>query len=191
MFHKLIWTLYLLVFFSALIKTCSSTLSEAKRRRWRAPIVAIYRPLGTRMLGQDLSPKAKNLFFSFFFFIGLFFLNGLAFVCLPQTFCCEGFELILLIVLPGRNLDLNLLWNLVPDNDIPLGQYQRHCSGAKCVVVLNIEKKIYNFPSILAKLSPAIGLSWLLSTPNLPPVFPNSEEPVSIISSGAIHSRSA
>ena len=147
--------------------------------------------IGDKNAWPGLVTKGKKSFFFILLFYWAVFLNSLAFVCLSQTFCCEGFELILLIVLPGRNLDLNLLRNLVPDNDIPLGQYQRHCSGAKCVVVLNIEKKIYNFPSILAKLSPAIGLSWLLSTPNLPPVFPNSEEPVSIISSGAIHSRSA
>ena len=72
-----------------------------------AAIVAIYRPLGTRM-PEQVHSEMLSCFFLFSFLLFDFFL-GPAFVCLSQAFCCEGSELILLIVLLGRNLDLNLL----------------------------------------------------------------------------------
>ena len=65
--------------------------------------------IGDKNAWPGLVTKGKKSFFFILLFYWAVFLTGLAFVCLSQTFCCEGFELILLIVLPGRNLDLNLL----------------------------------------------------------------------------------
>lgn len=57
----------------------------------------------------DQSQSRKILSSFLFTFYSLDFFLGPVFVCLSQAFCSEGSELILLIVLPGRNLDLNLL----------------------------------------------------------------------------------
>ena len=137
----------------------------------------------------DQSQSRKILSSFLFTFYSLDFFLGPVFVCLSQAFCSEGSELILLIVLPGRNLDLNLLWNLVPDMP-PLGQYQSlglgHQVCGRGVRFGRGEKRrrkvgFWGGP-VWQNWEELVGLTWLLSTPISPPVFPNS--PVSIISSG-------
>ena len=126
---------------------------------------------GTR---PERVPQNTPFHFSFclfpLFFLPFFlfrFFSVFPFVCLSQAFCCEGSELILLIVLPGRNLDLNLLGNLVPD--IPLGQYQSLGFGHQVQVCLwksfwrSSWRKSFWRPSLVENWEELVGLTWLLS----------------------------
>ena len=147
----------------------SSIVVWQKRRQWRGTDSCNLSAIGDKNAWAGPQRNAL-LFFSFFLICSLIFFLGPAFVCLSQAFCCEGSELILLIVLLGRNLDLNLLWNLVPDMP-PLDNIKAMgwtpSVRRKGVFGTKNPRKVRFWGPVWEKWEELVGLSRLLSMPNL------------------------